>query len=213
MFRRIFNRMLVFSVVAIAGCGYTLGTQTLHDVRTVHVPVFKSESSRRNLDYLLTEAVQREIRTRTPYRLEDAETADTILKGRIVEIRKSVLSETRYDDPRELQLMLGAEVTWVDRRSGQILHQQTFPVGPQLTPAGQQCQLRTGSRSFPCDSTAGSRPAPCRSHRRSDGSSVVGQTDSRPLKKRPLECGDSSPLSFSGNLAVETMFVCTIDFT
>ncbi len=133
MFRKTFNRMLLFSVVASAGCGYTLGTQTRHDVRTVHVPVFKSESSRRNVDYLLTEAVQREIRTRTPYRLEDAETADTILKGRIVEIGKSVLSETRFDDPRELQLMVGAEVTWVDRRSGQILQQQTFPVGPQLT--------------------------------------------------------------------------------
>lgn len=125
--------MLVFSVVTIAGCGYTLGTQTLHDVRTVHVPVFQSDSHRRNLDYLLTEAVQREIRTRTSYRLEDAETADTILKGRIVEIRKSVLSENSYDDPRELQLMLGTEVTWIDRRSGQILHQQTFSVSPQLS--------------------------------------------------------------------------------
>ncbi|MCX7386796.1 MAG: hypothetical protein DWI22_17175 [Planctomycetota bacterium] len=133
MFRKNLNWMLVFSVVTIAGCGYTLGTQTLHDVRTVHVPVFQSDSHRRNLDYLLTEAVQREIRTRTSYRLEDAETADTILKGRIVEIRKSVLSENSYDDPRELQLMLGTEVTWIDRRSGQILHQQTFSVSPQLS--------------------------------------------------------------------------------
>ena len=133
MFRKNLNGMLVFSVVTIAGCGYTRGTQTLHDVRTVHVPVFQSDSHRRNLDYLLTEAVQREIRTRTSYRLEDAETADTILKGRIVEIRKSVLSENSYDDPRELQLMLGTEVTWIDRRSGQILHQQTFSVSPQLS--------------------------------------------------------------------------------
>lgn len=133
MFRKNLNWMLVFSVVTIAGCGYTLGTQTLHDVRTVHVPVFQSDSHRRNLDYLLTEAVHREIRTRTSYRLEDAETADTILKGRIVEIRKSVLSENSYDDPRELQLMLGTEVTWIDRRSGQILHQQTFSVSPQLS--------------------------------------------------------------------------------
>ena len=29
--------------------------------------------------------------------------------------------------------MVGAEVTWVDRRSGQILQQQTFPIGPELT--------------------------------------------------------------------------------
>ncbi len=133
MIRNALNLSLLFSVIAIAGCGYTLGTQAVYGVRTVHVPVFKSESFRRNLDYLLTEAVQREIRTRTPYRLEDADTADTILKGRIVEIRKSVLSETKFDDPRELQLMVGAEVTWVDRRSGQILQQQTFPIGASLS--------------------------------------------------------------------------------
>jgi outer membrane lipopolysaccharide assembly protein LptE/RlpB len=155
MFRKNLNWMLVFSVVTIAGCGYTLGTQTLHDVRTVHVPVFQSDSHRRNLDYLLTEAVQREIRTRTSYRLEDAETADTILKGRIVEIRKSVLSENSYDDPRELQLMLGTEVTWIDRRSGQILHQQTFSVsnvsfapevGHSLATAQQEAAQRLASR-------------------------------------------------------------------
>ncbi len=133
MFRTPAILMFLFSVAATVGCGYTLGTPMVQGVRTVHVPVFKCDSFRRNMDYLLTEAVQREIRTRTSYRLDDAETADTILRGRIVEIRKSALSETRYDDPRELQLMVGAEVTWVDRRSGQILQQQTFPIGPELT--------------------------------------------------------------------------------
>lgn len=120
-------------LLALVGCGYTLGTPTVQSVRTVHVPVFKSDSFRRNLDFLLTEAVQREIRTRTSYRLDEAETADTILNGRIVEIRKSPLSETRFDDPRELQLMVGAEVTWIDRRSGQILQQQTFALDSALT--------------------------------------------------------------------------------
>ena len=120
-------------LAALPGCGYTFGTPMVQGVRTVHVPVFKSDSFRRNLDYLLTEAVQKEVRTRTGYRLDDAETADTILRGRIVEIRKTPLSENRFDDPRELQLMVGAEVTWVDRRSGQILQQQTFPLGPELS--------------------------------------------------------------------------------
>lgn len=117
----------------LIGCGYTLGTPMVQGVRTVHVPIFKADSFRRNLDYLLTEAVQKEIRTRSGYRLDEAETADTILRGRIVEIRKTPLSENRYDDPREVQLLVGAEVTWIDRRSGQILQQQTFPLGPELT--------------------------------------------------------------------------------
>jgi hypothetical protein len=118
---------------AVSGCGYMLGTPAVPGVRTVHVPVFKNTSFRRNVDYLLTEAVQKEIRTRGGYRLDDAETADTILRGRIVEIRKNPLSETRFDDPREVQLMVGAEVTWVDRRSGQILQQRTFPMGSALS--------------------------------------------------------------------------------
>jgi hypothetical protein len=131
--RRISLLSFALLVPSLAGCGYTFGPQGYQDVRTVHVPVFKSDSFRRNLDYLLTEAVQREIRTRTPYRLDDAPTADTILQGKIVEIRKSPLSETRFDDPRELQLMVGVEITWTDRRSGNILQQRTFPIGPELS--------------------------------------------------------------------------------
>jgi hypothetical protein len=133
MNRQLLHLMFVLCASAVAGCGYTLGTPMVQGVRTVHVPVFKSESFRRNLDYLLTEAVQKEIRTRGGYRLDDADTADTILRGRIIEIRKTPLSENRLDDPRELQLMVGAEVTWIDRRSGRVLQQQTFPVGPELT--------------------------------------------------------------------------------
>ncbi|MBL8809593.1 MAG: LptE family protein [Planctomycetaceae bacterium] len=125
--------LTMLSLTAASGCGYMLGTPTYQGVRTVHVPVFTNTSFRRNIDYLLTEAVQKEIRTRGGYRLDDAETADTILRGRIVEIRKNPLSETRFDDPREIQLMVGAEVTWVDRRSGQILQQRTFPLGSALS--------------------------------------------------------------------------------
>jgi outer membrane lipopolysaccharide assembly protein LptE/RlpB len=118
----------------LSGCGYALGPQRLQGVSSVHVPVFESASFRRNLDYMLTEAVQREIRLRGAYRLDDAETADTILKGRIVEIRKSQLSETRFDDSRELQLTVGAEISWIDRRTGRVLQQKSFPLGNDLTP-------------------------------------------------------------------------------
>lgn len=127
--------------LCLAGCGYMLGSPQVGNVRTVHVPIFESASFRRNMDYLLTEAVQREIRTRTAYRLADEQTADTILNGRIVEIRKSPLSETRYDDARELQLLLGVEITWLDRRTGAILQQHTFPLGDARTHAASQASF------------------------------------------------------------------------
>jgi len=125
-------------VALISGCGYMLGPSNVQGVRTVYVPVFKSESFRRNLDYLLTEAVQKEIKSRSGYRLVDEPMADTVLSGRIVDVRKNPLSETRFDDPRETQLLLGAEVSWVDRRNGQILQQRVFPIGQELAQHSSQ---------------------------------------------------------------------------
>lgn len=119
-------------VLLTSGCGYMFGPQPIDGVRTVCVPIFQTDSMRRNLDYLLTEAVKREIQTRTAYRLADESTADTILTGHIVDIRKDVLSETRFDDARELQISLGVRIQWRDRRNGRILQERVFPVGQEL---------------------------------------------------------------------------------
>lgn len=128
--------IVAFAIAAstlFSGCGYMLGPNLRQGVRTIHVPVVQSESHRRDVDYLLTESLQEEIRLRTGYQLAEATNADTILRCQLIDIRKNPLSETRFDDPREIQLLLGAQVSWVDRRSGQILHQQTFPVSQQLS--------------------------------------------------------------------------------
>lgn len=126
------------ALCAISGCGYMFGPSTVQGVRTIHVPVFQTQGFRRNLDYLLTEAVQDEIKNRSGYRLADAGIADTVLQGKIIDVRKNPLSETRFDDAREVQLMLGAEISWVDRRSGRILQQQVFPIAQQLAQHSSQ---------------------------------------------------------------------------
>ena len=130
------HRLTVFLTLlltaAVSGCGYVFGPQSVQGVRTVHVPVFQTDSFRRNLDHLLREAVLNEIRTRSAYHLDDEHSADTILRGRIVDYRKDLLSETRFDDARELQLSLGVQISWVDRRSGRILQERVFPIGHDL---------------------------------------------------------------------------------
>ncbi len=132
--------MLFAGIVAalISGCGYMFGPSNMQGVRTIHVPIFQSVGFRRNLDYLLTEAVQQEIKSRSGYRLVDEAIADTVLSGRIVDARKNPLSETRFDDPRETQLMLGAEISWIDRRTGQILQQRVFAIGQELAQHSSQ---------------------------------------------------------------------------
>lgn len=110
------------------GCGYRLGAFHANDVRTVAVPIFESDADRRGIEYQITEAVQQEIKTRTPYKLAKEPFAETRLRGKVISVRKRPLGETRFDDPRELQYTLMVEVVWEDLRTGAILAEQTIPV-------------------------------------------------------------------------------------
>ena len=132
MTRETSRSLFVVCAVLIAGqglgCGYTVGSFYQGHVRTVSVPIFKTDSPRRGIEYQLTEAVQNEIKRRTPYRIAKEGQADTRLRGRIVRIGKRRLGENRYDDPRELQYSLAVEVVWEDVRSGTVLAEQTVPI-------------------------------------------------------------------------------------
>jgi Lipopolysaccharide-assembly len=139
------QRMLLIGsavvVTGLSGCGYNLGNVYGPEVRSISVPIFQNETFRRGIEYQLTEAVHKEIRTRTPFRLVTGDQADTRLTGRIVEIRKDVLGENRLDDPRELQVSLMVRVKWEDIRTGQVLAQQDVPLSSDETPLAVQSEF------------------------------------------------------------------------
>lgn len=123
---------LVFACLQLNGCGYLVGSAHQVDVQTVYVPIFESETYRRDLEFQLTEAVQKQILSHTPYRLAKGPYADTRLTGRILQVKKDLLLENQYDDVREFQLEYAVEVTWEDMRNQRILAQQQFPITPEL---------------------------------------------------------------------------------
>lgn len=133
--------VLALGLLGASGCGYTVGAPYAMDVRTVHVPTFQCSDFRRGYELQLTEAVQKQIQLRTPYRLAKEPGADTRLTGRIVSIDKRVPNQNRFDDPRELELSIGVEIKWEDLRTGQIINQQTIPM------AGNVAQI-LGTTSF-----------------------------------------------------------------
>jgi hypothetical protein len=111
-----------------------LGNGYSPDIKTVSVPIFENDTYRRGVEYQLTEAVQNEIKNRTPYRLARGSDADTRLTGRIVQIRKDVLGENNDDDPRQLQYSIMVRVTWENLRTGELLSQKEVPIAPEAVP-------------------------------------------------------------------------------
>lgn len=123
----------------MSGCApYRIGTQSLYscNVRTVYVPMFESNSFRRGLGERLTEAVQKEIERRTPYKVVGSSTdADSILTGRILTEAKGVSVEVSTDEPRELQYYLTVQLDWRDRDGATLQPMQPIPVPLSLVTA------------------------------------------------------------------------------
>lgn len=119
-------------LLSLSGCfGYRIGTRSLYrnDVRTINVPVVRSDSFRPELGVQLTEAVQKEIERRTPYKLADAALADSIMAIRLTNDSKRVIGETNTDEPRVLENVVTIELKWTDRRGMDLVSTRFAPPG------------------------------------------------------------------------------------
>ncbi len=125
------RRLLTLVCAALAlplGCasspdqGYAFSSGFDESIRTVAVPIFRNETTSRGIEVQLTEAVQKQIQQRTPWRLATGDRADTTLVGVITGTQLIPLS----DDPQtglvqEQAVRLTIRFEWRDNRSGEIL--------------------------------------------------------------------------------------------
>ncbi|NNJ27536.1 LPS assembly lipoprotein LptE [Alienimonas chondri] len=140
--RRTTLLLTALGLVAFTGCGYRFGHLADPEIRTVAVPMFESVADRTGLEIQLTEAVQKEIQSRTPFRLVHEGQADTVLRGQLVGVRKRLLSQSVTDDAREIEFALAVNVTWEDRR-GNTLNEGALQIAPDAVPV-----LSTGTAAI-----------------------------------------------------------------
>lgn len=124
----------------LTGCGYGSDKLFRTDVETVHVEMFESREFRRDLEFMLTEAVKKRIGTDTPYRVASKEKADTILTGEVLEERQAAFApDFRTRQPRDKQMTLVVRVHWEDSRDGRVLLERPLLLQAvdYLPPAGE----------------------------------------------------------------------------
>lgn len=133
--------LLLLILSALGGCGYALSGQTglyRDDVETVFVPTVLNRTFARDDSAQLTDALVRQIATRTPYRVAAAGLADTSLEVIITEVRRATTSRDRHTAlPNEQLYVVVVDFTWKDLRSGRTLvsrehFEQTAAVYPTL---------------------------------------------------------------------------------
>lgn len=121
-------------ILLSAGCaGYQVGPQALFrpDICTIYVPVFESDTLRRNLGEWLTEAVIKQIEQTTSYKVVGRLPADSTLSGRIMFDGKHPLTENRRDEPNDIEHSMVVQMQWHNAQGG-ILVERTFGIPMSL---------------------------------------------------------------------------------
>ncbi|HEY1602336.1 MAG TPA: LptE family protein [Pirellulales bacterium] len=127
--RRAWAAVLLCTVVC--GCAqYRFGSESLFpsDIQTIYVPMFQSDSYRKDLAERITESVCKEIEKRTKYKVVNNPNADSVLSGRLLNDTKRIIVEAPTDEPRESQIEFFIEVTWLDRQGALLAQSQKVPL-------------------------------------------------------------------------------------
>lgn len=122
--------LVMLMAVIIAGCdsvdpekGYSSASLFDDRIETVAVDMFESDSFRRGVEFELTQALVERIGVNTPYKIcQNKREADSVIYGRILNVDERVMAHQRkLDRPLQEQIVVVAEVTWKDLRSGKLI--------------------------------------------------------------------------------------------
>ncbi|MBU0678268.1 MAG: hypothetical protein KJ626_09115 [Verrucomicrobia bacterium] len=140
--------VVTVALALLNGCvGYRLGSMLPADIRTVYVPTFANETDEPLLEVDTTRATISRIQRDGSLKIADAETADAILKVRLIAYDLAPLS---YDGDKktlvnEYRAVLTTSVVLVRRTTNKVLAEDpsvqgetTFEFGGDLTSAKRQ---------------------------------------------------------------------------
>lgn len=103
------------SILSLFGCGYSFRPPYDSHIRTVYVPIMRAFTFRRDLNLQLTEAVVKQIQTRTPFRVVNSpEKADATLEGIFETADKNLGVENPNNLPRQLTTLITVNAKFYD---------------------------------------------------------------------------------------------------
>lgn len=120
--------VVVVAVLSVGckGGGYKAGETFDTSIRSVAVPIFENRTFYRDVEFKLTEALTKEIESRTPYKVVAAAGADSHLTGTILNVDKKLLSRQFGTGlPQEIEVVVTVSLEWKDLRSGKIIRKRS----------------------------------------------------------------------------------------
>jgi len=117
--------------------GYSSSSLYPQQYQSVAVPIFQNTTMTRDMEFMLTDALVKEIQVRSPYRVVDKQVADTLLTGTITSVDLRTLSQSQTTGlDNEVLVRVVVDFEWLNQRSGnRIVGRRNFSSSAVFIPS------------------------------------------------------------------------------
>jgi len=99
--------------------GYSSSSLYPKQYQSIAIPIFQNSTMTRDVEFMLTDAIIKEIQVRSPYRVVDKHVAETILTGTITSMKLSTLSRSQTTGlDNEVLFKVVIDFEWYDQVNG-----------------------------------------------------------------------------------------------
>jgi outer membrane lipopolysaccharide assembly protein LptE/RlpB len=111
--------------IALGGCGYSFRTSLPPGIQSIHVPVLENRTQEPGIEDFMTQALTQAVVQTGRVRLaRNAQDADAVLEGAVVEYRLNAISFDRSANVTSYRLIIGLALVFKDLKQNQILWKQ-----------------------------------------------------------------------------------------
>ena len=117
--------------------GYSSSSLYPKQYQSIAIPIFQNSTMTRDVEFMLTDAIIKEIQVRSPYRVVDKHVAETILTGTITSLKLSTLSRSRTTGlDNEVLFKVVIDFEWYDQVNGnRIVGRKNFASSAVFIPS------------------------------------------------------------------------------
>ena len=117
--------------------GYSSSSLYSPKYQSVAVPIFQNNTMVRDMEFMLTDAIIKEIESRTPYRILAEQYADTLITGTIQSVGLQTISQSRTTGlDNEVMITVVIDFEWLNLRSGgRLVGRQNFSSSALFIPS------------------------------------------------------------------------------
>jgi outer membrane lipopolysaccharide assembly protein LptE/RlpB len=111
--------------IALGGCGYSFRTSLPPGIQSIHVPVLENRTQEPGIEDFMTQALTQAVIQSGRVRIaRNAQDADAVLEGAVVEYRLNAISFDRSANVTSYRLIIGLALVFRDLKQNQILWKQ-----------------------------------------------------------------------------------------